>query len=133
MILKQYCLTPRRGLGMYSNKGKLHHVSDERRQDASKACYHGSRSNACVSHCCRVQLSRVHVLKQFHRSKFNMDLVIALSRLTLHSTRLCMVFKISRKKIFFGTEVTAEVFSSTSQNLKVGQLQRGPQMKFRSS
>ncbi len=44
-------------------------------------------------------------------------------RLTLHSTKLCTKFKIFRKELFFGTNVTSKVLLSISQNLKVTGLQ----------
>ncbi len=52
------------------------------------------------------------------------------ARFTLHSTKLCIKFKILRKKIFFGTKVTSEAFLSISQNLKVTRLQGGTQTKL---
>ncbi len=62
------------------------------------------------------------------------------ARLTLHSTKLCIKFKLFRKKIFLGTKVTSkafvgkkyflllklrtsETFLRTSQDLKVTRLQ----------
>jgi hypothetical protein len=44
--------------------------------------------------------------------------------------KLCTKSKIVRKKIFFGTKVTAEAFLSISQNLKVTHLQEGTQTKL---
>jgi hypothetical protein len=39
------------------------------------------------------------------------------ARLTLHSTKLCIKFKIFREKTSFGTKVTSEAFLCISQNL----------------
>jgi hypothetical protein len=58
------------------------------------------------------------------------SLKVPSARLTLHSTKLCMKFKIFRKRIFVGTKVTSEAFLSISQNLKVTGLQGGTQTKL---
>ncbi len=46
-----------------------------------------------------------------------MDSEVPSAKFTLHSTKLCTKFKISRNNILFGTKVTSEAFLSISQNL----------------